>query len=78
MHFNIYVDDQVGAQLNKLAKKSGKTRNSLIREAIEEWITQQINPKWSDIVLDFNGLKDFPAFETYRKDLNEPKEDPFE
>lgn len=78
MHFNIYVDDNVGIKLNKLAKTSGKTRNALIREAIEEWINNQVNPQWPDQILSFNGIENFPSFESYRKDVNEPKEDPFE
>lgn len=77
MHFNIYIDDTVGMKLNKLAKTSGKTRNALIREAIEEWVNQQTNPQWPDKILTFQGMKDFPPFESHRKDLNESKEDPF-
>lgn len=77
MNFNIYVDDKIGMKLNKLAKSSGKTRNALIREAIEEWINQQTNPRWPNAILSFSGIKDFPSFESHRKNLNEPTEDPF-
>lgn len=77
MNFNIYIDDKVGIKLNKLAKTSGKTRNALIREAIEEWVNHQINPQWSEKILSFKGLKDMPSFESYRSELNEPKDDPF-
>ncbi len=77
MHFNIYIDDQMGSQLNKLAKNSGKTRNALIREAIEEWILHQTKPEWPEEILSFKGIKNIPAFESYRKNLKKPKDDPF-
>lgn len=76
MHFNIYIDDQTGQKLNKFAKELGKNRNSLIREAIEAWITHHVSPQWPKDILRFEGEKNFPPFEKYRKQLKEPKEDP--
>ena len=77
MHFNIYIDDQIGAQLNTAAQKSGKTRNALIREAITAWLNKSEKPKWPEEILAFNGVKDTIIFESYRKKIKSPKEDPF-
>lgn len=76
MHFNIYIDDKTGTQLNKLAKTLGETRNALIRKAIEEWVTQHLTPQWPEKILSFKGIKDFPPFENSRKKLKNPKDDP--
>jgi hypothetical protein len=77
MHFNIYLDDKTGAQLSKLAAQGGQTRNALIREAIQIWLQQQLKPEWPKEILNFTGIKNYPAFEDHRKKLTPPKEDPF-
>lgn len=77
MHFNIYIDDQLGTQLTKIAKKTGKTRNSLVREAVQDWVKKHIKPGWPAAVLDFKGITDFTPFEEYRKDFSSDSEDPF-
>ena len=38
MNFNIYLDDETGQQLNKVAKKVGESRNALVRQAVSEWL----------------------------------------
>lgn len=32
------------------------------------------NSGWSDVILSFTGIPDFPAFESYRDDLLPPRE----
>lgn len=76
MHFNIYVDNQIGAQLTQIAKTSAKSRNAIIREAITEWVEHHTKPVWPDEILNFKGIKDFPALESYRTQLSPPKDDP--
>ncbi|TCT19212.1 CopG family transcriptional regulator [Thiobaca trueperi] len=76
MHFNIDLDDATGQQLNQLAKQAGETRNALIRKAVRAWMTQQAQPQWPQAILDFTGLPDTPAFESYRNALPHPAEDP--
>jgi hypothetical protein len=77
MHFNIYIDDQLGAQLSIYTKKNGITRNKLIREAIEKYMANTTK-MWPDEIINFKGIKDFPAFEESRKELKTNREDPFE
>lgn len=76
MHFNVYIDDQAGKQLNAAAKKMGKTRNALIREAIQSWITRRAQPQWPEAIIKFQGIANMPRFESYRDQLRDPSEDP--
>lgn len=76
MHFNVYIDDQTGQQLNAAARQQGQTRNALIRAAVRDWLARQTQPKWPDEVLDFQGMADMPPFETGREQLKPPTIDP--
>jgi predicted transcriptional regulator len=76
MHFNIYLDDETGKQLNAVAKQSGQTRNALIREAIKEWLARHARPQWPEAVMAFEGVPDMPPFEAGRKQLKPPADDP--
>lgn len=76
MHFNIYLDDTTGQQLNTMAQRVGESRNALIRQAVSQWLVQQAQTGWPDAVLNFKGLGDTPPFETSRDQLALPAEDP--
>lgn len=76
MHFNVYMDDQTGQQLNDAALQQGQTRNALIRAAVRDWLARQNQPKWPAEVLDFAGLPDMPPFEAGRELLKPPPLDP--
>ena len=76
MNVNIYLENSLGSQLNQLSKATGKTRNLIIREAIQEWIVHHTK-QWPESVMKFQGVKDFPPFEENRDQLKPPKDDPF-
>lgn len=76
MHFNVYIDDQTGQQLNAAAQQQGQTRNALIRAAVRDWLARQNQPKWPEEVLDFQGMADMPPFEGGREQLKPPAADP--
>jgi predicted transcriptional regulator len=76
MNFNIYLDDETGQQLNKVAKKAGESRNALVRQAVGEWLKKHGKPQWPEDVLAFNGLADMPPFEASRDRLRPPVADP--
>lgn len=76
MNFNIYLDDETGQQLTIAAKDSGKNRNTLIRQAVAEWLTRHGKPQWPEAVLNFQGIADMPAFESSRDQLRAPSSDP--
>lgn len=77
MNFNIYIDDQLGERLTEVAKASKQSRNALIREAISAWLSVNEKSQWPDEVMQFQGVRDFPAFESYRDDLKPAQDDPF-
>lgn len=74
MNFNIYLEDELANDLIIIAKKSGKTRNSLVREAIYEYINKQHRLQWSEKILNFNGIDDGIEFESYRDELLSPND----
>lgn len=75
MHFNIYLDDRAGAQISHCALATGKSRNALIREAVDEWLARH-GDVWPAELLDFQGVEDFPPFEAARSELAAPSADP--
>ena len=76
MNFNIYFDDETGEQLNQVAKQSGATRNSLVRQAVSDWLSRHGKPQWPEAVMSFNGLADIQPFEANRDKLIPPSSDP--
>ncbi len=76
MNFNIYLDDETGRQLNKVAKKAGESRNALVRQAVSEWLKRRGKPQWPAEVLAFKGMADMPPFEASRGRLKRPVDDP--
>ncbi len=77
MTFSIYLDDKLAARLKLTAKKRGKTRNAIIREALAEWLSRSQPSEWPEAVRAFRGVRNAPRFEAFRKELRPPRE-PFE
>jgi len=76
MHFNIYLDDATGERLNHLAEQTGRTRNSVIREAVADLLARRGARGWPEEVLAFRGVPDMSPFESHRQELAAPKDDP--
>lgn len=79
MNFNIYVNKAVGEKLTHMAEVLHRSRNSIISEAIEEWLQRHNNRKWPKNFFDFDAVDDVPDFKELRKELKNEKyeEDPF-
>ncbi|MDF1760550.1 MAG: ribbon-helix-helix domain-containing protein [Coxiellaceae bacterium] len=77
MNINVYIEDSLGKEVTANAKALGKTRNAIVREALKEWLQHHKANKWPKSVLQFEGVNNFPEFESYRDELNMPDEDPF-
>jgi hypothetical protein len=71
MHFHVYLDQELGEEVRIICQKTHKKRNAVVREALRLYIHQQKKKTWPDSILAFRGIKDFPAFESYRKDLGQ-------
>ncbi|MFM2450896.1 MAG: hypothetical protein RIS44_3346 [Pseudomonadota bacterium] len=76
MHFNVYLDDKTGQQLNDVAEQFGEKRNALVRRAVQEWLAHQVQPGWPQAVLAHTGDDQMPAFEAGRRHLRAATDDP--
>lgn len=74
MNFNVYLEDELGKQLEATAKVTGKKRNTIVREAIELWLSVQREAQWSSSLLEFEGVDHPLSFESYRDELTSPQE----
>lgn len=77
MNFSVHLSDELVNRLNAIARESGRSRSSLIREAIEEWLARQKRGEWPQEVLSFQGIPEMVPFERTRAELLPPKE-PFD
>ncbi|MDA9163668.1 ribbon-helix-helix domain-containing protein [Rickettsiaceae bacterium] len=67
MNINIYIEDQLARQLSTFSQKFHRKRNSIVREAIREWLEKHTSTKWPKSILEFEGIKDFPDISELRK-----------
>jgi len=77
MNFNIYLDEDLGGRLLEVAKESQKTRNGLIREAIDMWLQTKESNDWPEEIMQFAGVSGVPRFESYRDEFTRVRDDPF-
>jgi metal-responsive CopG/Arc/MetJ family transcriptional regulator len=75
MNFNLYLEEELAQKLRALSRSTGKSRNALIREAVQLLITKKQKAQWSPTILNIQGVSDSTDFETYREELLPPKED---
>jgi metal-responsive CopG/Arc/MetJ family transcriptional regulator len=76
MHFNIYLDDETGEQLDHAAEQTGESRNALIGRAVREWLKRQGRSQWPSELLNFKGIAEMTSFEASRDELEAPAADP--
>lgn len=75
MNINIYLEDELANSLNSYVKKSGNSRNAVIREAVREYIVHHQVKEWSKSILNFKGCPEVPSFESYRDELLPPDDE---
>jgi hypothetical protein len=78
VNINIYLENSLGKKITASAASLGKPRNALIREALKEWLNSHTASQWPRSVMQFRGVEDFSAFESYRNELLSEKDDPLE
>jgi len=64
VNISVYLDDQTAKKLTKLAKTQRRSRNSVIKEAIEDWIDHYDSEAWPKGFFDFEPIKDVPNFKS--------------
>ncbi len=77
MNINIYLENSLAKELKECTRIAGKSRNMIIREAIKEWIKNHQTKQWPKSILNYKGHPNMEPFESARKDLLPPQEDPF-
>jgi hypothetical protein len=76
MNFNVYVNKKTGERITRVAKSLHRSRNSIITEALDEWLDSHTQSKWPKGFFDFTPIDDVPDFKETRKELNDVSEDP--
>lgn len=77
MNFSIHIDDSAAKDLGTLARRSGKTRNALITEALHSFLDQRKRREWPKAVKSLAGAdKRLVPFENQRRSLKALPEDP--
>ena len=77
MPFSIHMDEETRRAIEALVRKSGKTRNALINEAVREFVRNRASQEWPENVRAWiaAGPKrvdaTMPPFESYRSELAE-------
>lgn len=79
MNFNVYLKKDTGQKVTQIAKKLHRSRNSIVNEALEEWLGKHTKARWPKNFFDFSPIKDTPDFKSFRNDLKDSvSEDPLE
>ncbi len=77
MNFNVYIPKDKGDKITKVAKTMHRSRNSIINEALDEWLGRHLPSKWPSKFFDFKPIDDVPDFKLIRSELKDQRpEDP--
>ncbi len=78
MKFNIYLKPEIGHKVTLIAKRLNRSQNSIINEALKEWLDRHFLSQWSEGFFDFEPITNIPDFKESQKELNKDiPEDPF-
>ena len=77
MPVSIHLDDQTLKELDSVAKDSGLSRSSIIKDAVRQWLERRGRSDWNDLLQTLAGsMEDFDGFESNRDDLLDPNDNP--
>lgn len=62
MNFNIYVNKDIGKKIIKVAEDQHRSHDSIINEALEEWLSHHTTEQWPKDFFDFTPIEDVPDF----------------
>ncbi|MCE5294609.1 MAG: hypothetical protein LLF94_08360 [Chlamydiales bacterium] len=69
MNFNVYVPKDIGLKLSEATKALHCSRNSIVTEALSEWLQVHLPSEWPQGFFDFSPVEGVPDFKALRKDL---------
>lgn len=76
MNFNVYINKKIGERINQIATSSHRSRNSIVNEALEEWLYNHTQSHWQENFFEFMPVEDVQDFKASRKNLKAISEDP--
>ena len=75
MNFSIHLADDLVREVSQIAKKTSKTRNALITQAVREFVAVQGHKNWPQEVYQLAGVSpNLKSFESHRDELKPPTE----
>lgn len=77
MHMNIWLNDELMKGVEAIMKAEDKKRNTVIADAVKEYVQKKHKNEWPDAIKNFSGisgLKDWGGFEVDRNKFKEIKE----
>ena len=74
MQITIDLPPDLEQDLMRQAEQSNIPLTILILQILQQLTQKPSIPKWPDTVLAYEGIPDFPAFESYRDELLSPSE----
>lgn len=78
MNLSVYLPPKLASQLSLIAKQQQTSKNAIVKEALEEWLTHHyLRASWPPQFFDFQAVENAPDFSVYRNELAPPKEDIF-
>lgn len=81
MHFNVWINDNLMKSVEMIMKIEGKKRNTVISEAITQYVKQKQPNQWPDEIKNFKGIEGIESWEGFEADrlkLKDPEENIFE
>jgi len=77
MPVSIHLDDATLKELDSVAKNSGLSRSSIVKDAVKQWLERKGRSNWNDLLQTLAGsVGDFDGFESNRDDVLEPDANP--
>lgn len=75
MNINVYLEDELGEEVNQAVEETNRSRNSIIREAVREWLDRRKKAEWPSWVRNFEPLggEDLRAAEELAERLTESR-----
>ncbi|MGD1950437.1 MAG: hypothetical protein ACFB14_12430 [Leptolyngbyaceae cyanobacterium] len=74
MQITINLPPDLEKDLIRQAEQSNIPLPTLILQVLRQIAQKPSIPKWPDTILSYQGIPDFPAFESYREELLPPSE----
>ncbi len=74
MQITIDLPPDLEQDLMRQAEQSNVPLPTLILQVLRQIAQKPSIPHWSDTILSYQGIPDFPAFESYRDELLPPSE----